>query len=80
MTRAKEQAAGIALAVNAMRETDEQFKNMVRYFYEEKGNPERYSGWDEERCKRLMPMFHEAWSKSNLYAGMALLALDKESA
>lgn len=52
---------------------DETFKRMVACFWEEKGDPTRYVGWDPKRCEQLMPMFFEAWSKQKMYAAMANL-------
>lgn len=40
---------------------DDQFKTMVEYFWNEKGNVERYSSWSEERCERVWPAFLHAW-------------------
>ena len=54
-----------------MTEEDESFCRTVAYFWTEKGDPTRMSDWDPERCKRLMPQFFEAWSKCELYRGIA---------
>lgn len=59
--------------------TDVDFKRMVRYFYEEKGDPTRYIAWDAERCKRLMPAFFEAWRQSCIYTNLAALAIKQEA-
>jgi hypothetical protein len=58
--------------------TDADFKRMVRYFYEEKGDPTSYVGWDAERCKRLMPSFFEAWQQSRVYTNLSSLAIKQE--
>ncbi len=34
---------------------DDEFLRMVQYFYEEKGDPERYSSWDKRRFAALCP-------------------------
>lgn len=44
-----------------LSDDDLDFVRMVVYFTEDKGDPTRFTGWDEERCKRLMPLFHDAW-------------------
>jgi len=53
---------------------DEGFVRMVIYFFEEKGTPTRYAGWEAERCQKLMPLFYEAWCKAELYEKFAKLA------
>jgi len=40
---------------------DDDFKEMVAYFWREKEDPTRLSGWDEGRCRALMPAFYRAW-------------------
>lgn len=57
---------------------DNCFKRMVAYFWKEKEDPERYTDWDEERCKRLMPAFHTAWSQYKVYKKLANIAADNE--
>jgi hypothetical protein len=42
---------------------DSSFIRMVVYFWADKGDPTRYTDWDEARCKQLMPEFHRAWKK-----------------
>jgi hypothetical protein len=37
------------------------FKMMVGYFWMEKGDPERFTGWDEDYCARVWPEFLQAW-------------------
>jgi hypothetical protein len=59
--------------------SDDQFKQMVCYFFEEKGNPTRYTSWDADRCKRLMPAFFEAWTQSCTYDKLARLAVRAEA-
>lgn len=54
---------------------DDEFKRDVRYFYQEKGDPTRFSGWDAARCQRLLPAFYEAWSKEVIYGQLAMLAI-----
>lgn len=56
------------------QEDDESFISSVCHFWTEKGDPERYSGWDAERCKRLLPAFYEAWSKAKVYEELTDLA------
>ncbi len=58
--------------------SDTDFKRMVHYFWTEKGDPTRYSDWSEERCKRLMPAFHEAWRQTTIYKTLADLAAKAE--
>jgi hypothetical protein len=40
---------------------DKTFCGMVAYFWKEKGDPTRYTGWDEVRCAELMNTFYSAW-------------------
>lgn len=40
---------------------DDEFLRMVQYFYETKGTPERFVGWDERRFRALRPEAHAAW-------------------
>lgn len=40
---------------------DDEFLRMVHYFYDTKGDPTRYSSWDEDRFARLRPAAHHAW-------------------
>lgn len=56
--------------------SDADFKEMVAYFWKEKGDPTRLSGWDEERCRQLMPSFYEAWRQCEAYRTLADLAAD----
>jgi hypothetical protein len=58
---------------------DFDFKRMVHYFQEEKGDPTRSTAWNEERCKKLMPLFYECWKKKEYYEKMMYLALEKEA-
>lgn len=58
-----------------MTEDDKAFCRDVDYFWTEKGDPTRYVRWDEERCKRLMPEFHEAWRKARIYERLAHASL-----
>lgn len=59
--------------------TDAEFTRSVRYFWEEKGSPERYCDWDVDRCRRLMPAFYEAWSKIQVYTKLASMAAENEA-
>lgn len=34
---------------------------MIAYFWKEKGDPERYVGFDRERLAKLDPPFYFAW-------------------
>lgn len=43
--------------------TDNEFLRMVYYFYETKGDPTRYSSWDEDRFEALRPVEHGAWRR-----------------
>jgi hypothetical protein len=56
--------------------SDAIFKEMVAYFWKKKGDPTRLSGWDEERCRQLMPSFYEAWRQCEAYRTLADLAAD----
>jgi hypothetical protein len=56
------------------RPDDAEFLRMVRYFYEEKGDPTRYVDWDEDRLEELRPAVYEAWHKF-LRAKMTLRCL-----
>ncbi|WP_369952336.1 hypothetical protein [Ralstonia syzygii] len=40
--------------------SDSKFIESVLYFYFEKGDVTRYTAWDEDRCKALMPAFYHA--------------------
>lgn len=59
------------VSASEIAEADESFRDMIAFFWKEKGDPTRYSGWDADRCQRLMPQFFEAWSKCELYRGIA---------
>lgn len=41
--------------------TDDDFKMMVAYFWNEKGDPTRFVDWDEARCERVWPEFLSAY-------------------
>jgi hypothetical protein len=47
----------------AKGDDDETFKTMVLYFWEEKGDVERYCFWSEERCAKVWPAFFHAWKQ-----------------
>jgi hypothetical protein len=46
-----------------MTEEDKVFIRDVAYFWEDKGDPTRFSGWDEARAERLMPAFVLVWKQ-----------------
>lgn len=71
--------ATIPNPIEAQRNDDAEFRRMVRYFYDEKGDPTRYVLWDRSRCERLMPAFFEAWSKRVIYEKLATAALEMEA-
>lgn len=58
---------------------DDEFKQMVAYFWTEKSDPTRLSGWDADRCRRLMPDFFHAWTMSLIYTRLANDAIERES-
>jgi hypothetical protein len=37
------------------------YGEMLRYFWEEHGDPTRYAEWDEARVEREYPAFFRAW-------------------
>lgn len=62
-----EAAAGVwrnregAAMSNDVEPSDDQFRSMVRYFWEKKEDPTAFLSWDSGRCERLMPAFYAAW-------------------
>ncbi len=46
-----------------MNESDQEFIDMCLFFLEEKGDPTRYSGWDESRFAHLAPRVHDWWRR-----------------
>lgn len=58
---------------------DDDFCEMVRYFWQERRDPACFSGWDEERCRKLMPVFYDAWSRYQLAEKTATLAADQRA-
>lgn len=61
-------------------ESDADFTGMVAYFWREKGDPTRYTGWDARRCAALMPDFYEAWSRYCTYERLTNDAAEREGA
>lgn len=57
-------------------ESPEDFRNMVSYFWTEKGDPTRYCFWSEERCAKDWPEFLHVW-KQHEVSGKVLTALCK---
>ncbi len=44
--------------------TDEErddYANMLQYFWQEKGDPERFTGWDEALVEKEFPAVAAAW-------------------
>lgn len=60
--------------------SDDDFRDMVAYFWKEKGDPTRYVEWDTKRCADLMPDFYEAWSRYRTYQRLADDAAAREGA
>lgn len=44
-----------------MPDDRETYERMLRYFWEEKGDIERYVSYDEERTRREQPLIWLAW-------------------
>lgn len=62
-----------------MSDDDYEFMGMVAYFYEEKGDPTRFTRWDAERCARLMPDFFFAWSMAKKFRRLADIAIKEQA-
>ncbi len=60
-----------------MNNSDFNFISMVLHFYEEKGDPTRWTCWDEVRCSRLMPEFYFTWKTMEDYRKLVKLACEK---
>ena len=41
-------------------------KDMIVYFWIEKGDPERYTGWDDDAVREHWPEFWLAWHQYKL--------------
>lgn len=46
-----------------MSDDAETFKNMVVYFWQERGDVERYCYWSEARCAEVWPEFLFVWKQ-----------------
>lgn len=53
------------------------FKRMVAYFWLEKGDPTRFTGWSEATCARVWPEFLLLWRQHQAFE-LALNTLARE--
>lgn len=51
--------------------TDEEWVQKVAYYAINDLDITIYPEWNEDKCKRLMPMFYYAWKNSQLYKELA---------
>lgn len=57
-------------------DNNQTFKIAVGYFYRN-SDVTRYTGWDPDRCRLLMPAFYHAWETMNIYKILAGLAVEE---
>ena len=50
---------------------------MLKYFWEEKGDPTRYTGWDEEKYPEIAAAYKEYLKKVRMYASEVTQTLDR---
>ena len=55
---------------------DSRFKDEVAFYWRRYRDPTRFAGWDEERCRRLMPAFQLAFSQYVAFEILADLAAE----
>lgn len=56
---------------------DQEFLHMVRYFYDAKGDPTRYTEWDEARFRRLAPVAWHLWLEYRMTKRMLNTAMSE---
>lgn len=52
------------------KDSDDEFVRMIVYFWKEKADPTRFTGFDQERMERLMPTFAHAWKRYQFYEAL----------
>jgi hypothetical protein len=63
------------MEVKTDTDSDAEFKRMIAYFWLERGDPTRYTRWDAERCRKLLPDFYLAWTNAESFRRLATLAI-----
>lgn len=51
-----------------MTETDREFLDMCLYFLTEKGDPTRYTEWNESKFQHLAPRVYDWWRRREFAA------------